>query len=88
VRWWLASAIVAFVLIEARTFVDTPQLSETLQTSPNPNTVLHIDERASDLVIGMGLTSRLFIDFADIHDTSRFVSYHRKPSSHLKVKNQ
>ena len=56
-RWSPASAIVAFVLIQARIFVDTPNLSENLQTSPSAETVKYIDERVPDLVIGMGLIS-------------------------------
>lgn len=56
-RWWPASAIVAFVLIQARIFVDTPNLSKELQASPSSDTVQYIDERVPDLFIGYGLTS-------------------------------
>jgi len=56
VRWWPASAIVAFVLIEARSFVDTPSLSEDLQASPSAESVKYIDERVVDLFIGNGLS--------------------------------
>ena len=55
-RWWPASAIVAFVLIEARSFVDTPSLSEDLQASPSAESVKYIDERVVDLFIGNGLS--------------------------------
>jgi len=51
-RWWPASAIVAFTLIEARSFVDTPNLSEDLQASPSAESVKYIDERVPDLFIG------------------------------------
>ena len=33
------SAIVAFVLIQARLFVDTPSLTDELQATPSPDSV-------------------------------------------------
>jgi hypothetical protein len=56
VRWWPISAIIAVVLIEARSFVDTPSLTEDLQRSPSAESVEYIDERVPDLFIGYGLT--------------------------------
>ena len=54
---WPFFALAAFVLIEARVFVDTPSLSDALQSTPNDETVRYIDERVSDLVIGGGVTT-------------------------------
>jgi hypothetical protein len=56
VRWWPLSAVVAVVLIEARSFVDTPNLSEDLQATPSADSVSYIDERVVDLFIGYGVT--------------------------------
>jgi len=56
VRWWSLSAVVAVVLIEARSLVDTPNLTEDLQATPSADTVSYIDERVVDLFIGYGLT--------------------------------
>ena len=55
-RWWPASAILAFLLIQARLFVDTPSLTEELQATPSPDSVKYIDDRVVDLFIGYGLT--------------------------------
>ena len=55
-RWWSLSAVVAVVLIEARSLVDTPNLTEDLQATPSADTVSYIDERVVDLFIGYGLT--------------------------------
>lgn len=56
-RWWPLSAVVAVVLIQARGFVDTPNLAEDLQATPSPDSVRYIDERVVDLFIGYGLTN-------------------------------
>lgn len=56
-RWWPLSAVVAVVLIQARGFVDTPQLTEELQATPSADSVSYIDESIVGLVIGYGLTS-------------------------------
>jgi MFS family permease len=57
VRWWPLSAVVAVVLIQARGFVDTPNLTEELQATPSADSVSYIDERVVGLFIGYGLTS-------------------------------
>ena len=56
-RWWPASAIVAVVLIEARSFVDTPSLTEELQKTPSAASVNYIDDRVLDLFLGYGFTT-------------------------------
>jgi hypothetical protein len=53
---WPFFALAAFVLIESRLFVDTPSLSDSLQASPNDETSRYIEDRATDLVIGGGVT--------------------------------
>jgi hypothetical protein len=54
---WPYFGLAAFVLIEARAFVDTPSLSEELQAKPSVETVSYIDDRVSDLFVGGGLTA-------------------------------
>lgn len=56
-RWWPASAIVAVLLIEARSFVDTPSLTEELQKTPSAASVNYIDDRVLDLFLGYGFTT-------------------------------
>lgn len=53
---WPCFALAAFVLIEARVFVDTPSLTDALQAVPNEQTTRYIDARVSGLVIGGGVT--------------------------------
>jgi hypothetical protein len=53
---WPCFALAAFVLIEARVFVDTPSLTNALQAVPNEQTTRYINDRTSDLFIGGGLT--------------------------------
>ena len=54
---WPFFGLAAFVLIEARAFVDTPSLSDELQANPTVETVSYIDDRVADLFIGGGLTA-------------------------------
>lgn len=53
---WPYFALAAFVLIEARSFVDTPSLEDALQDVPNEQTVSYISDRVPDLVIGGTVT--------------------------------
>jgi hypothetical protein len=53
---WPCFALAAFVLIEARVFVDTPSLRNALQAVPNEQTTRYVSDRASDLFIGGGVT--------------------------------
>lgn len=53
---WPCFALAAFVLIEARVFVDTPSLTNALQAVPNEQTTRYISDRASGLWIGGGVT--------------------------------
>ena len=55
-RWWPASAIVAVLLIEARSLVDTPSLTEELQKTPGADSVNYVDDRVLDLYVGYGFT--------------------------------
>ncbi len=57
VTLWPYFGLAAFVLIEARAFVDTPSLADGLQATPSDQTVAYIDDRVSDLVIGGGVTT-------------------------------
>ncbi|MEK6275611.1 MAG: hypothetical protein AABM30_09755 [Actinomycetota bacterium] len=53
---WPCFALAAFVLIEARVFVDTPSLTDAFQVVPNEQTTRYVSDRASGLFIGGGLT--------------------------------
>jgi hypothetical protein len=57
VALWPYFGLGAFVLIEARAFVDTPSLAHELQANPSSGTVSYIDDRVADLIVGGGLTA-------------------------------
>lgn len=53
---WPFFALAAFILIEARSFVDTPSLTDALQATPSDETTSFINDHVPDLLIGGGVT--------------------------------